>query len=340
MRKSSQLKKLAKVIVPFCKCGFMRKVWTLRIFAVVGFTVFCFLSPLRSADVQKTLQYPAVNDSLSTLKISYSVFGGYSKYKYIKVNLSGTGDIVLEYELYKGQAIQGEPLENKITFKLDLAKIRTLAELFRKANYGTVQFRDENKDKIRVTDVGLTTLSYSYLGKEKAVSFEYISSNPFKDILAFFSAITKEHLPASQQNISVRSAFSANDEITDFRQALLSCNVSTVDINYYVGLMNAASFKNTNIEQRDVAIDSLVSIFCNMNWYLLRKISSKFSLLRGVSDYPSEDINDRWALMMADIVELRSLPNEILFPLLKRLFLILYPVITTFNVCPSDAVFG
>jgi hypothetical protein len=134
-------------------------------------------------------------DDLSGLKMSYRIEGAYSPYKYIQIDISGTGEGKLSYSIYKEFTGANKEKERTTVFKVEKSIIEKLAGLYRDADFLNLTLKDLNKDKIQVTDVGTTTLTYSYAGKERKLSYGYVENSPLKELLKVYKRLTKRYLP-------------------------------------------------------------------------------------------------------------------------------------------------
>ncbi len=130
------------------------------------------------------------------VKMSYRLEGAYSPYKYIQIDISGKGEAKLEYEIYKEYlSSKDEPAKKSIRFKIEKAKIEELLRAYQEVDFFNVEVCDLNKDKVRVTDVGTTTLSLSYGGKERTLSYGYIKDNPFQKLISLYWELINRYLP-------------------------------------------------------------------------------------------------------------------------------------------------
>ena len=146
---------------------------------------------------------PAINNrtnELKTIKMSYRLEGAYSPYKYIQIELDGTGEGTLSYELYRERVGKDGKKNDAVKFKADEGTIKKLVGLYTKADFFKLEVNDLNKDEIQVTDVGTTTLTYNYEGKERKLSYGYVENNPLEGLVRIYSRLAKEHLPDRQRN--------------------------------------------------------------------------------------------------------------------------------------------
>lgn len=127
-----------------------------------------------------------VNKDLSDLKISYRSEGTYSPYKYIEVELYGSGEGKLSYEFYREYVPKGEEEEKTIAFKVDQSILQEFVHLHEKVDFFNLEVADLNKDEIRVTDVGTTTLTYSHKGMARTISYGYVENNPLAELIQLY----------------------------------------------------------------------------------------------------------------------------------------------------------
>jgi hypothetical protein len=99
--------------------------------------------------------------------------------------------------LYRDGALLGrQPADEQvIKFQLQPELIQKFLQLYQKADFFNIEIDDLNKDRIRVTDVGTTTLSLSYAEKERSISYGYIEDNPFNELLRLYWQLLERYLP-------------------------------------------------------------------------------------------------------------------------------------------------
>lgn len=136
-----------------------------------------------------------LTENLVNLKISYRLEGAYSHYRYIQIEISGSGEGKLSYELYR-EYLKGAEKEKVILFEVDQATIEELVHQYENADFFNVEVNDLNKDKINITDVGTTTLAYHRSnGKERTLSYGYIKNNPLRELIKLYLKLAKKYLP-------------------------------------------------------------------------------------------------------------------------------------------------
>ena len=136
------------------------------------------------------------SEELVGIKMSYRLEGVYCPYKYIQIDISGEGEAKLEYEIYKEYlSSKDEPAKKSIKFKIEKTKIEELLRAYQEVDFFNIEIYDLNKDKVRVTDVGTTTLSLSYGGKERTLSYGYIENNPFQKLISLYWELINKYLP-------------------------------------------------------------------------------------------------------------------------------------------------
>lgn len=140
----------------------------------------------------------SLKEDLTNLKMSYRLEGAYMPYEYIQIDISGTGVGKLGYSLYREYIGKDKEKTKTITFKIDEDMIKRLASLYRYADFLHLNLVDLNKDGIRVTDVGKTTLSYSYIGQERTLSYGYVENNPLEDLVSLYWQLVREYLPKQE----------------------------------------------------------------------------------------------------------------------------------------------
>ena len=136
------------------------------------------------------------DDMKEEIKMSYRLEGAYSPYKYVQADITGDGRLQIEYELYREYVNEGSPGRNVVEADLEKSEVQELLDLYLESDFFNAQFNDLNKDQTYVTDVGTTTLSLNYEGKERTLSYGYIEDNPFQKILQKYWELIKEYLPA------------------------------------------------------------------------------------------------------------------------------------------------
>ena len=129
------------------------------------------------------------------IKMSYRIEGSYSPYKFIEVAVSGTGQGRLSYALYREFTEKEETTEVTIPFSVHPSTIEELINLHEEVNFFNLPVKDLNKEEITVTDVGTTTLTFRYKGKERKISYGYMENDPLTKLVTFYGRIIKEHLP-------------------------------------------------------------------------------------------------------------------------------------------------
>lgn len=132
---------------------------------------------------------------LAGVKMSYRLEGAYCPYKYIQIEISGTGEGKLSYELYREYVEAGQEKDNTVTLKVDERLIKELVDLYQAVDFFNLEVIDLNKERIRVTDVGTTTLTFSYAGKERSLSYGYVENDPFKELVKLYWEVAEKYLP-------------------------------------------------------------------------------------------------------------------------------------------------
>ncbi|MBM3254846.1 MAG: hypothetical protein FJZ08_00905 [Candidatus Omnitrophica bacterium] len=131
--------------------------------------------------------------------MSYRLEGAYSIYKYIQIDCFYNGRGKLTYEFYKGHIPSNEEKQGMIFFNLDETVIKKLDSLYKEADFCSLNFIDLNKNKLRFTDIGITTLTYICKGKETKFSYTYLKENPLKELVKLYSKIAVRYLPPVQR---------------------------------------------------------------------------------------------------------------------------------------------
>lgn len=135
------------------------------------------------------------SEELVGVRMSYRLEGAYSPYKYVQVDISGEGETELEYEIYKEYLSKDEPARKSIKFKIEKEKIEELLKAYQEVDFFNIEVYNLNRDKVRVTDVGTTTLALSYAGKERTLSYGYIEDNPFQELISLYWKLINQYLP-------------------------------------------------------------------------------------------------------------------------------------------------
>jgi hypothetical protein len=156
-----------------------------------------FISSIYGAEI--------MNKNLGDLKISYRSEGAYSPYKYIQIEIYGSGEGKLSCEFYDDPFSQEHHYtygnyheqERKATasFQINQSTLQEFIHLYERADFFNLEVTDLNKDGIRVTDVGTTTLTYSHRGMERTLSYGYVESNPLAELVKLYWQLVKEYLP-------------------------------------------------------------------------------------------------------------------------------------------------
>ncbi|OGS22534.1 MAG: hypothetical protein A2314_08545 [Elusimicrobia bacterium RIFOXYB2_FULL_50_12] len=146
---------------------------------------------------QEENTYPAKKSELGSLEMSYRNEGAQMPFSYVQLNIEGTGKCRLEYSTYPEYKCDND--NDEIIFNMDRRAVMELSELYRKADFYRIEINDLNREKITVTDVGTTSLSYSFRGKERKVSYGYVENEPLSELVKFYSNIMKKHLPKTQR---------------------------------------------------------------------------------------------------------------------------------------------
>lgn len=161
-----------------------------KIVYLISFWItFCFTNPISYGGEDMFYQ-----EGLTNLKMSYRLEGAYSPYKYVRIDILGTGEASLDYEVYREYVSPEQPKKETINFRVEKETIKELLRLYQEKGFFNIEVYDLNKERICVTDVGTTTLTLSYTGKERNLSYGYIENNPFQEILNIYWSLIKEHL--------------------------------------------------------------------------------------------------------------------------------------------------
>ena len=132
---------------------------------------------------------------LSKVKMSYRIERAYSPYKYIHIEILGTGEGQVSYELYQEYVKEGGEKQRNIPILITANEIEELVRFYQETEFLQLEVEDLNKDKIQVTDVGTTTLSYSDGKKEREFSYGYIKENPFSPLVRAYWQLAERYLP-------------------------------------------------------------------------------------------------------------------------------------------------
>ena len=153
--------------------------------AFAGISTQCYGGEMIPAKTQK-------NDFVA---MSYRIEGAYMPYKYIQVDIDNAAQVVLQYCLYQEYVAPGEVPEKTVRFAIDQQMLQKLIALHEQADFFHVQLNDLNRDQMRVTDVGTTTMGYRTKDRERSLSYGFVEDNPLKDIIRMYSDIANMRLP-------------------------------------------------------------------------------------------------------------------------------------------------
>ena len=151
--------------------------------------IICFTNSLNSGG--ENMGY---SEELAGVKMSYRLEGAYCPYKYIQIDISGEGEVKLDYEVYKEYLSKDEPAKKSIKFKIEKEKIEELVRAYQEVDFFNIEVYDVNRDKVRVTDVGTTTLSLNYAGRKRSLSYGYIEDDPFQKLISLYWYLINKYL--------------------------------------------------------------------------------------------------------------------------------------------------
>jgi hypothetical protein len=121
----------------------------------------------------------------------------YSPYRYIEIQIGGRGEGILQYEMYEEEGIPGKDPEGIISFQVEPASLQEMIRLHEEADFFNVELTDVNEERIRVTDVGTTTLTYRQNGKERTLSYGHVTDNPLKELIRTYERLIEKPLSTS-----------------------------------------------------------------------------------------------------------------------------------------------